>query len=340
VTGEVGRQAVEIFPGLGLDAGERVPLRLGLDNSDRLASGVEHVVGEAGRQRKLAHRHAEPGGDIHPRAVLHDPASLLQLAVDLLPGCLFRSHARPALGKSIPQTVAAGVEGQQSRAGSPRRGGCQPAGYRPRVGVGLLAVPFRSLVNVPEPSGSVRLLEWSERRVSVPAPNGTVVPVVVRPLRSRSVVRVPDPKGCVRVVVPSDQCVNVPEPNIRVVPVTVRPDRSRSVVIVPAPNGRVWAEEPSDRLVSVPEPNGTVVPVRLPIGRRAGGSEAVAGWAAPAISRAAATRAVIRAIMLPAPSVNGREPPVRPVRCRSAGRGPDHWRDDAADAESCRGRRT
>jgi hypothetical protein len=94
-----GREAVEVFPGLGFDTGERVAFRFGLDNADRFAVGLEHVVGFAGAQRKLPHGDAEGCGDVDPSVVLHLPASLRKLAVDVLSGFLLRSPAA-ATGES------------------------------------------------------------------------------------------------------------------------------------------------------------------------------------------------------------------------------------------------
>jgi hypothetical protein len=43
-------------------------------------------------ERELAHGHAGAGGDVQVPVVLHDPAGLLELAVDLLAGPLFGRH--------------------------------------------------------------------------------------------------------------------------------------------------------------------------------------------------------------------------------------------------------
>ena len=67
------------------------PFGLGLDDADGLAVGVEQVVGEPGGERELADGDAGPGGDVH-RVVLHHPAGLGELAVDLLAGLLFGRH--------------------------------------------------------------------------------------------------------------------------------------------------------------------------------------------------------------------------------------------------------
>ena len=57
-----------------------------------LAVAVEQLVGEAGLERELPDRHARPGRDVHVPVVLHDPAALDKLPVDLLAGFLFGSH--------------------------------------------------------------------------------------------------------------------------------------------------------------------------------------------------------------------------------------------------------
>ncbi len=88
---EVGHPAH--VPGrLRLDAPERPALRLGLDHAYRFAVGVEQVVGEAVAplERKLAHRDAACGGDVHLGVVLHGPAARLEVRVYLLSRPLFR----------------------------------------------------------------------------------------------------------------------------------------------------------------------------------------------------------------------------------------------------------
>jgi hypothetical protein len=69
-----------------------VPFGLGLDDADGAAVGVEQVVGRAALQRELAHGHAQAGGEVHVLEVLHEPAGLFELAVDLLARALFGRH--------------------------------------------------------------------------------------------------------------------------------------------------------------------------------------------------------------------------------------------------------
>jgi hypothetical protein len=103
------RQAVEIFARLRFDPGQGVPLRLRLDDADGPGVDVEHVVGLAGGQGKLPHGHPPPGRDIHLAVVLHDPAGLFQLPVDLLTGFLFGGHSTAGLklsGRSTGHMMA------------------------------------------------------------------------------------------------------------------------------------------------------------------------------------------------------------------------------------------
>ena len=82
---------------LRFDAGECEALGLGFNHSDCLGVSVKHVVGIARGQRKFTHGNAQPRRDVHLAVVLHDPASLFKLAVDLLPGLLFGCHALPSV---------------------------------------------------------------------------------------------------------------------------------------------------------------------------------------------------------------------------------------------------
>ena len=67
-------------------------LRLGLDHANRLAIGVEQVVGEATLEGEFPNRHAQARRDVHFSVVLHDPARFFKLVVDLLAGLLFGGH--------------------------------------------------------------------------------------------------------------------------------------------------------------------------------------------------------------------------------------------------------
>jgi len=145
----------------------------------------------------------------------------------------------------------------------------------------------RSVVRIPLPSLSVRLLEPLLRAVSVPLPSFVVVPVTVLPSRLRSVVRIPLPSFSVRVVDPLLQLVIVPLPSLVVVPESVFPSLVRTVVRTPLPSFSVRTAEPSLRLVSVPLPSFVVVPVRV-----VGGSAAYAEIAASKNKAVALTRMV------------------------------------------------
>ena len=68
-------------------------------------SSVEQVVGLARGQRELPHGHPQARREVHVPIVLHQPAALVKLAVDLLAGLLFGSHGSlPLVG---PQQVGA-----------------------------------------------------------------------------------------------------------------------------------------------------------------------------------------------------------------------------------------
>jgi hypothetical protein len=90
VVRQASREAVDIFAGLRFDAGERVTLRFRFDHADGI--GVMHGVGIARDEREFSNGHANSRRDVHLAVVLHDPASLFKLAVDLLPRFLFGCH--------------------------------------------------------------------------------------------------------------------------------------------------------------------------------------------------------------------------------------------------------
>ena len=96
VVGEAGWQAVDVFGGLGLDAGERVPFGLGLDDADRLAVGVEQVVGLARASAGTPGRPRRSRPDIHLPVVLHQPTRGDELLVDGQAGFLFGRHGHSA----------------------------------------------------------------------------------------------------------------------------------------------------------------------------------------------------------------------------------------------------
>ena len=97
MTGKGPGQAIEVLARLGFDAREGMPARLRLDNADGLGIGVEQIVGLAGGERKLTHGDPAPRRNIQLAKVLHDPARLLELAIDLLAGFLFGGHSKAKL---------------------------------------------------------------------------------------------------------------------------------------------------------------------------------------------------------------------------------------------------
>ncbi|MGV2334451.1 MAG UNVERIFIED_CONTAM: hypothetical protein LVR18_10175 [Planctomycetaceae bacterium] len=93
--GEQFGQSDGVLCGLFGNACQSKTFRLRLDNSNRSGVGVEDVVCESGCERKLTNCHALPRRDIHLAVVLHDPARLFKLPVNLLAGFLFGGHASP-----------------------------------------------------------------------------------------------------------------------------------------------------------------------------------------------------------------------------------------------------
>src|SRR5271165_1264642 len=71
-----------------------MPLRLGLQHADGLTDDIEQVIDLAGQHRELADRDPESRRDVHLALVLNHPAALYKLAVDVLPGSVFRVHRR------------------------------------------------------------------------------------------------------------------------------------------------------------------------------------------------------------------------------------------------------
>jgi hypothetical protein len=69
-------------------------LRLGFDDADRPAVGVEQIISGARCEAEFAHGHPEPGRDVHLAVVLHAPTAGFELAVDLLTGLLFGGHGK------------------------------------------------------------------------------------------------------------------------------------------------------------------------------------------------------------------------------------------------------
>jgi hypothetical protein len=62
------------------------------EEQNPLGVGIEHVVGVTGGEWEFPNGHAQARRDVHLAVVLHDPASLFKLAVDLPPGLLFGCH--------------------------------------------------------------------------------------------------------------------------------------------------------------------------------------------------------------------------------------------------------
>jgi hypothetical protein len=91
----------------GFPADQGMSLRLGLEHADGLATDVEQVIDLAGQHRELADRDPESRRDVHLALILNRPAALSELAVDVLPGSVFRVHLRSR--GSPPQGLAHGV---------------------------------------------------------------------------------------------------------------------------------------------------------------------------------------------------------------------------------------
>ena len=93
------RQPGRMLVGLQLDAGQGVSDRLRFEHADGLPVDEQHVVGEpvARRHPELAHGDPESGREVHPVAVLDNPARVGEGRVDFLAGLLFRrqGHAHP-----------------------------------------------------------------------------------------------------------------------------------------------------------------------------------------------------------------------------------------------------
>lgn len=85
-------QPFEVLARLRLDAGERGPFLLRLDDADDPGVGVEQVVGEPGGERELADRDAGTGGDVVRAVIPHEPSGLRELVVDPLAGLVFGLH--------------------------------------------------------------------------------------------------------------------------------------------------------------------------------------------------------------------------------------------------------
>ena len=82
-------QAEHVFFGLLDNPAQGAADFLGLDHAGRPAGDEQQLVAGPGRQRELAHRHAQGGSAVEVVAVLHDPAGGAQQGVDGLPGELF-----------------------------------------------------------------------------------------------------------------------------------------------------------------------------------------------------------------------------------------------------------
>jgi hypothetical protein len=95
---DAGRQRPGVLRRLRLDPDERMPLRLGLDDPDRLPGDVEQVIRLPGQHRELADRDPRPRRDVHRRPVLDVPPALFELAVDVLPRLIFGVHSESPRG--------------------------------------------------------------------------------------------------------------------------------------------------------------------------------------------------------------------------------------------------
>jgi hypothetical protein len=95
-------QTVKVFQRLRLDALEGMPFGLRFDDADGLPEGVEQVIGFAHGQGIFAHGNPWPGGNIDLAGVLHDPATLGELAVNVLTRLVFRGHESNPERRSMP----------------------------------------------------------------------------------------------------------------------------------------------------------------------------------------------------------------------------------------------
>lgn len=95
---EPGGEAGSVLVRLQLDVGQRVAGGLGFEHTDSLAVYEEQVVGKAVPRShlELADRHPRPGGEVHRRAILDDPARRFQGGVYVLTGTLFRGGTHAA----------------------------------------------------------------------------------------------------------------------------------------------------------------------------------------------------------------------------------------------------
>src|SRR5689334_13955942 len=80
---QILRKSYRVLGGLDFDAGERVILGFGLDDSDGTSIGVEQIIGKACLEWKLPDGYTQTRGDIHFSIVLYDPAALFEQAVNL-----------------------------------------------------------------------------------------------------------------------------------------------------------------------------------------------------------------------------------------------------------------
>ena len=78
-----------------------MPLRLGLDDADRLAAGIEQVVSLAGEHGELTDGDPRRRRDVHLVPALDGPAAPGELAVDVLACLFFGGHrlSRQIMGR-------------------------------------------------------------------------------------------------------------------------------------------------------------------------------------------------------------------------------------------------
>ena len=92
VMGESVWETIGVFGRLCFHPGESVTFGFRLDDPNGFTIGIEHVIREPTLERELTNSHSRPGHDVHGLSIMDKPATLLELAVDLLTCFLFGSH--------------------------------------------------------------------------------------------------------------------------------------------------------------------------------------------------------------------------------------------------------
>lgn len=82
-------EPIQILRRLRFNADQGMPGRLGFDDTDRLAVGVQQIVGEPGFEREFGDRDPPPSRQVQVGIVLNDPAGGHEPRINPLPGLLF-----------------------------------------------------------------------------------------------------------------------------------------------------------------------------------------------------------------------------------------------------------